>query len=96
MLIYEITATVRVDPSERYERYMRESHIPDLLVTGYFAGVTMCRADDRYRVRYETDDLDGYLDNDAARLRADFLEHFPEGVTVERETWEIVEVWNMV
>lgn len=38
MIIYEITANVRTDLVKSYETYMRETHIPDLLETGFFSG----------------------------------------------------------
>ncbi|MBK8813479.1 MAG: DUF4286 family protein [Acidobacteria bacterium] len=96
MIIYEITTKVRSDLIEDYEQYMRRRHIPELLATGYFSGAKFTRSGNRYRIQYETSALDGYLAHDAARLRADFLEHFPKGVEVERETWEIVETWTKV
>ena len=98
MVIYEITAIVRADLVEAYEKYMRERHIPDLLETGYFQGARFIRADEnRYRIQYEAPDnkaLDEYLITDAARLRADFLAHFGEGVELSRENWEVLHVWN--
>ena len=98
MIIYEITVTVRLDLTEAYEKYMRELHIPDLLATGFFGGARMARAgENRYRIQYEARDqkaLDEYLDTEAARLRADFLEHFPEGVEVTRENWAVLQIWK--
>ena len=97
MIIYEITATVRADLIEAYERYMRETHIPDLLATGFFGGARIARtAENRYRIDYEARDraaLDEYLNTEAARLRADFLAHFPEGVEVARENWEVLQIY---
>jgi hypothetical protein len=93
MFIYEVTTAVRGDLIERYETYMTGRHIPEILATGFFSGARFLRSGDRFRIQYETDDLAGYLAGDAERLRADFLEHFPEGLTVERENWEVVEVW---
>jgi len=98
MFIYEITAVVRADLVAKYEVYMREQHIPDLLETGYFRAASFTRSGkDRYRIRYEARDqtaLDQYLQNEAPRLRADFLEHFPEGVDLSRDVWEVLEVWE--
>ena len=98
MVIYEITAIVRADLVEAYEKYMCERHIPNLLETGYFQGARFIRADEnRYRIQYEAPDnkaLDEYLITDAARLRADFLAHFGEGVELSRENWEVLHVWN--
>ncbi|HVE55784.1 MAG TPA: DUF4286 family protein [Pyrinomonadaceae bacterium] len=98
MIIYEITATVRTDLSEKYEKYMIERHIPDLLETGFFSGARLTRSgENRYRIQYEARDrkaLDGYLETEAARLRADFLAHFSEGVELSRENWEVLQIWN--
>jgi hypothetical protein len=98
MIIYEITATVRDDLSEQYETYMRETHISDLLATGFFSGARILRSgENRYRIQYEAPDqnaLDTYLEAEAARLRADFLAHFPEGIELSRENWEVLQVWN--
>jgi hypothetical protein len=95
MIIYEITATVSDDLIESYEKYMREQHIPDLIATGYFTKAYFTRSgENRYRIQYHAHDqkvLDEYLAKDAPRLREDFNSHFPEGVEVSRENWEILE-----
>lgn len=99
MIIYEITAEVRADLVEAYEKYMLERHIPDLLATGFFSGAKMARAgENRYRIGYEARDrtaLDDYLETEAARLRADFMAHFAEGIEVSRENWEVLRVWEI-
>lgn len=98
MITYEITATVRHDLTSAYERYMREKHIADLLETGLFATAAFTRsAPGRYRIRYEARDraaLDRYLAEHAPRTRGDFMTHFPEGVELSREEWEVLEVWD--
>ena len=97
MVIYEITAIVGADLIDGYERYMRGRHIPDLLETGYFVGAKFARAAvGRYRVQYFAPDataLENYLEREAGRLRTDFLDHFPAGIELAREVWEIVEEW---
>lgn len=97
MVTYEITATVRADLTDAYERYMRERHIPDLLATGHFVAASLGRASPgRYRARYEARDaesLDRYLTADAARLRAHATDRFPEGVTLTREVWTVLASW---
>lgn len=89
---YEVTATVRADVAARWEAYMREKHIRDVLATGLFSEATFERcAPDRYRVRYlahSREDLDAYLERHAARLRGDVGVHFPEGLTFERAEWQ--------
>jgi hypothetical protein len=96
MVIYEITAVVQSEFVEEYEKYMRERHIPDLLATGYFRGAYFTRsAENRYRIQYHAHNqksLNEYLQTDANRLRADFLTHFPEGIELSRENWEVLQI----
>ena len=98
MITYEITAEVQPTLADAYERYMRETHIPDLLATGCFVAASLARsAPGRFRIRYEARsraDLDRYLSTHAAALRADFTAHFPEGVSVAREEWETLARWE--
>jgi len=97
-VIYEITAVVAPELTEKYEKYMRERHIPDLLATGYFRGAKFTYStDNRYRILYEAhnqESLDKYLEREAPRLRADFLAHFPAGIELSREIWRVVEHWQ--
>ena len=98
MITYEITAVVRADLVDEYERYMRETHIPDLMRTGSFVGATLSRsAPGRYRIRYEAESrayLDAYLAEHAPGLRSHFTAAFPSGVELSREEWDIVEAWD--
>lgn len=93
MLIYEVTTRVGVDIAADYERYMTEQHIPDVLATGYFAAAFFAKNDDTYRIGYHADSqelFEAYVANDAERLRADFAEHFPTGIDVSRQVFDIV------
>lgn len=97
MIIYEITMVVQPALIEKYEQYMSGQHIPDLLKTGCFSGAAFtCSTENRYRIRYEAfnkESLDQYLTRDAERLRADFLKHFPTGIELSREVWEVLQTW---
>lgn len=97
MVTYEITAVVAADLVSTYEAFMRERHIPGLLATGDFAAASFARSSPgRYRIRYEARDkrsLDHYLAENAAALRADFDAHFPTGVELTREVWEVLQAW---
>lgn len=97
MLTYEITAIVRPDLCDAYERYMRERHIPDLMRTGAFVAASFNRsAAGRYRIRYEAQTrqaLDTYLADHAPRLRQHFTDTFPEGIELSREEWTVLERW---
>lgn len=98
MVTYEITAQVREDLIPRYEAYMRDRHIRDVLATGFFASASFGRSSEgRYRIRYEAFDqtaLDEYLKSDAAALRQHFTDHFPEGIELSRENWTVVQTWG--
>ena len=99
MVTYEITASVRPELCDAYERYMRERHIPDLLATGAFAAASISRAGTgRYRIRYEARSraaLDEYLARDAPGLRHHFTSTFPDGIDVSREEWDVLEWWRL-
>jgi len=96
-ITYEITASVAHDLCAEYERYMIERHIPDLIWTGAFEGVTLSRSKPgRYRIRYEArgrEALDQYLKQYADRLRQHFKETFPSGIELSREEWENLRTW---
>ena len=97
MVTYEITAEVREDLVPSYEAFMRGTHVPDLLATGYFVGASFSHAaPGRYRIRYEARDagsLERYLAEHAPRLRAQFDAHFPDGVQLSREVWTVLQAW---
>ncbi|MGI8618958.1 MAG: DUF4286 family protein [Gemmatimonadaceae bacterium] len=97
MLTYEITAIVRADLCDAYERYMTDRHIPDVMRTGAFAAATFSRsAPGRYRIRYEVssrETMDAYLADHAPGLRQHFAETFPVGVELSREEWTVLEGW---
>jgi Domain of unknown function (DUF4286) len=97
MIAYEVTAEVEPRLAAAYERYMREKHIPEVFATGCFHAVSFERAaSGRYRIRYQgasQEDLDRYLREHTARLRADFLAHFPTGATLSREVWTELQRW---
>jgi catechol 2,3-dioxygenase-like lactoylglutathione lyase family enzyme len=92
---YEVTATVAPGLVDRYEQYMRERHVPDLLATGCFTAATFSRsAPGRYRIRYEAPDqhtLDRYLVVHASALRAKVDREFGAGVELSREEWAVLQ-----
>jgi hypothetical protein len=73
-VIYEITAVVKNELVEAYEKYMRERHIPDLLATKYFHAAYFTRTlENRYRIQYHARDEDvlrEYLKKEAERNQA--------------------------
>ena len=94
MVIYEVTAVIETELSEKYELFMTERHIPDLLKTGCFETASFeTSTPGRYRIRYAARDresLDRYLAEHAPKLRQDFVAHFPEGADLSREEWSVL------
>ncbi|HJW32565.1 MAG TPA: DUF4286 family protein [Holophagaceae bacterium] len=92
MYTYEVQVETTPDASEAFEAYMRRKHIPEIFATGCFADITFEAASaTRFRTRYRAhrrEDLDRYLLDHAPAFRRDFLEHFPEGLKVQRDLWE--------
>jgi hypothetical protein len=97
MVTYEVTATVEDGFAARYETFMRDAHIPDVFATGCFRGVSFERAAaGQYRIRYQAEsqaDVDRYLREHTARLRAAFVAHFPTGAALSREVWTEIQRW---
>ncbi|HEY7505296.1 MAG TPA: DUF4286 family protein [Gemmatimonadales bacterium] len=98
MIAYEVTSVVEESLAGRFEQYMRETHIPDVLATGCFQSAVFARSSPgRYRTGYiarTQADLDRYLETHTARLRVDFAAHFPKGVSLAREIWVAVQRWE--
>jgi hypothetical protein len=93
-VIYEVTVMVRADLIKEYETYMLSQHIPDLLHTGAFVEASLSRSEHgRYKINYVSKsrrELDEYLGRHAARLRADLMSRFPDGIELSREIWEVI------
>ena len=98
MVSYEVTLQAQPALAAAVETFMRESHIPAIHATGCFADIRFSRASaGRFRTAYRADsqaDLDRYLQEHAPRLRAEFVERFPENVSVTRETWVLLQYWK--
>lgn len=92
-MIYEVTATVRADLVAGWEEYLRDRHVAEVVATGCFASATLAGGEGRYRIQYlapSREALARYHRDHAARLRADALARFPEGISIEREEWPVL------
>ena len=93
MLSYEVT--IRLDDptlAEALESYMVGKHVPEVFATGCFLDAHFERSEPGvFRSRYTVSSqevLDGYVRDHAPRLREDFAQHFPGGVTLTRAVWD--------
>ncbi|NNE98777.1 MAG: DUF4286 family protein [Pyrinomonadaceae bacterium] len=92
MISYEITAEVRADLIEKFESFMQEKHIPDLIKTGCFENAKYQKISaGNFRICYlakTREKLNTYLKLNAEDLRQDFIDNFPEGIKISREIIE--------
>jgi hypothetical protein len=97
MIRYEVTLQCSPSTAPELERWMRNTHIPDILATGCFQSIYFDTVEDRFRTVYQTaasHQLDRYLTEHAERMQADFRQRFPTGVAVSRETWCQLQSWT--
>ena len=88
MIIYNVTVNVEKDVEATWVSWMKETHIPDVLATGFFHDHRMLRLlnetegeGETYAVQYFTDDLDKletYMTQDAPRLREEHVKKFQD------------------
>ncbi len=91
MIHYEVSVEVRADLCAAFEDYMRDKHLPEILATGCFKHIRFDQASAGvYRTCYQAeneDDYARYLNQHATAMRADFMQHFPEGCTPSRQVF---------
>ena len=92
---YEVTVTLS-DPTaaDRFVAWMLEHHIPTVLATGCFRSAELGRTEPSvFRTCYraaDRSDLDRYLVDHTAALRADFDREFGSVARATRQVWETV------
>ena len=90
-VLYEVTARVDDALAYDYERYMIETHMPDVVRTGCFLHAQFAQGGEgQYRAAYHAAsqaDVDRYLAEFAPALRQDMSKRFPTGVTLSRRVW---------
>lgn len=98
MVLYEVSVQIRADLSAAFEEYMRIKHIPEIWATKCFQQIHFDKAEaSQYRTSYQATDLTDYqryIDQYAAAMRADFMQHFPEGCTVTRQLLHTQQSWK--
>jgi hypothetical protein len=88
---YEETARVDDALAYDYERFMIETHIPDVVRTGCFLHARLDQGGEgQYRTAYQAAsqaEVDRYLADFAPALREHMTARFPTGVTLSRRVW---------
>ena len=87
MYIYNVTINIDSSVETEWLQWMQEKHIPEMLETGKFIEAKMCQVmveEDMggitYSIQYTTDSketLDQYYEEDAARMRQEGQQLFP-------------------
>jgi hypothetical protein len=97
-ILYEVSLQTGPSLAPALEHHMRREHIPAILRTGCFRRIRFdVTSTGRFRTCYQAEtqaDLDRYLQDHAPRLRSEFQERFPTGVTLSRQIWTACEVWE--
>jgi hypothetical protein len=97
MVWYEVTLHLEGVSASALVDYMRRDHIPEIWATGCFRRIRFDQASAmQFRTCYcaETQaDLDRYLRDHAAGIRANFASRFSEGVAFTREVWITQQTW---
>lgn len=77
MITYEVTVEVEKAMLAKFDVYMTEEHIPDVVATGSFLTARYFAAGERRRTVYEAADKET-------------LDRFPVGVSLTREIWQLI------
>lgn len=96
MIRYEVTVEVAAARADDFAAWMRADHIPKIAATGCFADIHFERAGPtRFRTSYVAAteaDLERYLTEHTARLRAEFAARFGGDASASREVWRPADV----
>lgn len=101
MIIYNVTISIDQTAHDRWLKWMRETHIPEMLATGKFVNARMCRVlageEERgttYAIQYlstSREMLEAYYEDDAPRLRNETMKHFADSLVAFRTELEVVD-----
>lgn len=99
MIIYSITTIVKKEVEDEWLKWMRDTHIPVILKTGYFNNYKMYKVriptsiegETTYIMHYECESIDTYLtyaERESSRLQAVYAAKFVGKVTTARTVME--------
>ena len=98
MFIYNVTVTLEESIHTEWLKWMKESHIPDVMKTGFFTENKICKliteeAEVTYAVQYtfrKMEDLQAYRKQHAPRLQKEHTERFKDKFAAFRTILEIL------
>lgn len=99
MIIYNVTISIDEDVAVEWLKWMKESHIPDVLKTGMFTDARILRvlAEEEggltYAIQYTCQDMatyERYRDEFAPALQADSAKHYGGKFTAFRTLLQVV------
>lgn len=101
MYIYNVTIKVEVAIVDDWVQWMRQSHIPEVLNTGYFSAYRMSRLLDdgdldgiTFVVQYDCASIDDFLNYQSLKapaLQKEHTERYGKQVTAFRTIMEVLE-----
>lgn len=100
MLLYNVTVTIDLDVHEDWLRWMRETHIPDVMATGMFRSWRMSRMighehedSEIYSMQYLVEDMEHlrrYMDTFAPELQRQHQQRYEGKYAAFRTVMEVV------
>jgi hypothetical protein len=98
MIRYEVRLEVDPALAGEVERYMLQTHIPEVMATGCFLRAHFDREESgQFRTTYvaaSRGEFDRYIRDHAAGLRAAFLARYPQGAAPTRQLWTELGSWE--
>lgn len=101
MLLYNVTVTIDLDVHEDWLRWMKETHIPDVMITGMFISYRLCRLTNHehtdaeiYTVQYAVKDmahLIRYQNEFAPGLQRQHMERYNGKYAAFRSVMEVLD-----
>jgi hypothetical protein len=99
MIVYNVTVNIDESVHQEWLRWMKNTHIPDVMSTGYFIDNRICRllnVEDEgatYSIQYtckNRKDYEDYLEKHAPRLQKEHAERYKDKFVAFRTLLEVV------
>ena len=100
MILYNVTTSLEPAVADEWVAYMRDTHMPEVMATGYFIKNQLCHLlneednGSTYAAQYyclSLEQLEAYQEHVAPALRGDMEKHFAGKYVSFRTVLEIVE-----